>query len=315
MLTDVAVITYDGVTAFELGVACEAFGSDRSDDGLPVLDFALCAAVPGQVRTGAGFTISVDHDLERTAQADLVVVLPTEGLAENVPPAVLEAIRAAHDRGARLMSMCTGAFVLGEAGLLDDRECTTHWRYTTALSRRFPRARVVPEVLHVDSGQVVTSAGTAASIDASLHVWRQEHGSAVASTIARRMVVPPQREGGQAQFIERPVPALHEETFGALQQWALDNLHLDLDVATLARRTLMSPRTFARRFRAEIGATPHAWVTAQRLLRAEQLLERTDHTIDRIAADVGFGNAANLRLHLTRARGLSPQQYRRRFAC
>ncbi|MQW76401.1 helix-turn-helix domain-containing protein [Nocardioides sp. dk4132] len=315
MLTNVAVITYDGITAFELGVACEAFGSDRSDDGLPVLDFALCAAVPGPVRTGAGFTISVDHDLERVTRADLVVALPTEGLAQSVPPPVLEALRTAHDRGARLMSMCTGAFVLGEAGLLDDRECTTHWRYTEELSRRFPRARVVPEVLHVDSGRVVTSAGTAASIDASLHIWRQEHGSAVAATIARRMVVPPQRDGGQAQFIERPVPDLREETFGALQQWALDNLHLELDVATLAHRTLMSPRTFARRFRAEVGATPHAWVTAQRVLRAEQLLERTDHTIDRIAADVGFGNAANLRLHLTRARGLSPQQYRRRFAC
>ncbi|WP_166139719.1 helix-turn-helix domain-containing protein [Nocardioides ochotonae] len=315
MLTDVAVITYDGVTAFELGVACEAFGSDRSDDGLPVLDFALCAAVPGPVRTGAGFTIGVDHDLTRTAQADLVVVLPTEGLAENVPPPVLESIRAAHDRGARLMSMCTGAFVLGEAGLLDGRECTTHWRYTAALARRFPRAKVVPEVLHVDSGQVVTSAGTAASIDASLHVWRQEHGAAVASSIARRMVVPPQREGGQAQFIERPVPELRVESFGKLQQWILDNLHRELDVATLAHRALMSPRTFARRFRAEVGATPHAWITAQRLLRAEQLLERTDHTIDRIAADVGFGNAANMRLHFTRARGLSPQQYRRRFAC
>ncbi|NPC95318.1 helix-turn-helix domain-containing protein [Nocardioides sp. zg-DK7169] len=315
MLSDVAVITYDGVTAFELGVACEAFGSDRSDDGLPVLGFALCAAVPGPVRTGAGFTIGVENDLERVVRADLVVVLPTDGLAESVPPPVLEALRAAHDRGARLMSMCTGAFVLGQAGLLDDRECTTHWRYTDDLARRFPRARVVPEVLHVDSGQVVTSAGTAASIDASLHVWRQEHGAAVAASIARRMVVPPQRDGGQAQFIERPVPEAHQETFGALQQWVLDNLHLELGVATLAHHALMSPRTFARRFRAEVGATPHAWVTAQRLLRAEQLLERTDHTIDRIAADVGFGNAANLRLHFTRARGLSPQQYRRRFAC
>jgi len=315
MLTDVAVITYDGVTAFELGVACEAFGSDRSDDGLPVLDFALCAAVPGPVRTGAGFTIAVEHDLTRAAQADLLVVLPTEGLAESVPPPVLDSIRAAHDRGVRVMSMCTGAFVLGEAGLLDDRECTTHWRYTDALARRFPRAKVVPEVLHVDAGQVVTSAGTAASIDASLHVWRQEHGAAVASSIARRMVVPPQREGGQAQFIERPIPEMRAESFGSLQLWMLDNLHHELDVATLAHRALMSPRTFARRFRAEVGATPHAWITAQRLLRAEQLLERTDHTIDRIAADVGFGHAANLRLHFTRARGLSPQQYRRRFAC
>ena len=315
MLSNVAAIVHDGVTPFELGVACETFGTDRSDDGLPVLDFALCAPEPGAVRTGGGFSIHVEHGLDRVAEADLVVVQPTEGLARELPAEIHEALRAAVDRGARVLSMCTGAFVLGEAGLLDGRECTTHWRYTSALSQRFPGARVVPEVLYVDTGQVITSAGTAASIDAALHLWRQEHGSAVAATIARRMVVPPQRDGGQAQFIERPVPEAHHETFGPLQEWILENLHLDLDVPTLASRVLMSPRSFARRFRAEIGTTPHAWVTSQRLLRAEQLLERTDHTVDRIASDVGFGNAATLRLHFTRSRGLSPQQYRRRFAC
>ncbi|WP_121252702.1 helix-turn-helix domain-containing protein [Nocardioides ferulae] len=314
MLTNVAVIVYDGVAPFELGVVCEAFGLDRTDDGIPRLDFAVCADEPGAIETTQGFSINVSDGLDRVADADLVAV-PAVPRSFEAPEPVVAALRAAHDRGARILSVCSGAFVLGQAGLLDGRRCTTHWKYTHELARRFPEATVVPEVLYVDAGSVVTSAGTAAGIDACLHIWRQEHGAAAAAQIARRMVVPPQRDGGQAQFISRPVPDLAGETFGPLQQWIVEHLHEDLDVDTLARQAVMSPRTFARRFKDEVGATPHAWVTRQRVLRAEQLLERTDRSVDWIASEVGFGNAATLRHHFGRVRGLSPQAYRRRFAC
>jgi transcriptional regulator GlxA family with amidase domain len=249
------------------------------------------------------------------ADADLVV-LPAMGRGPEVPDAVVEVLRSAYDRGARLLTYCSAAFTLGEAGLLDGRECTTHWRYTDELAARFPEAKVIPEVLYVDSGQIVTSAGTAAGLDASLHIWRQEYGAAVDSSIASRMVVPPQRDGGQAQFIARPVPESDgAETLGPLLDWIASNLTEDLGVEALARRSLMSPRTFARRFRAETGTTPHAWVTRQRVAAAEEMLERTETAIDRIADLVGFGTSAALRHHFTRVRGVSPQAYRRQFAC
>ncbi|MFW6774683.1 GlxA family transcriptional regulator [Nocardioides sp. CPCC 205120] len=314
MLGNVAVLAYAGMAPFELGVLCEAFGVDRTDDGLPAIDFAVCGPTPGPLSTTVpGLSVTVEHGMDRLADADLVAV---PSLPRADPPGeVVEALRAARDRGARLLSVCTGAFVLGAAGLLDDRECTTHWMHTAELAERFPRARVVPEVLYVDAGQVVTSAGTAAGLDACLHVWRQELGSAVAGVVARRMVVPPQREGGQAQFIARAVPECTAETLGPLLAWVAENLAADLGVEELARRAHMSPRTFARRFRDETGTTPHAWVTAQRVRLAEELLERTDLAVERIAAEVGFVNAATLRHHFTRARGVSPQRYRRTFAC
>ncbi|MCD4527287.1 helix-turn-helix domain-containing protein [Nocardioides sp. cx-173] len=314
MLTNVATLVYDGVAPFELGVLCEAFGIDRRDDGVPSLDFAVCGPVVGAVPTTMGFSINVDRGLDRLEEADLIAVpaMPRGGI---VPDGVVTALRRAHERGARILSVCSGAFTLGAAGLLDGRDCTTHWRYTEELARRFPLARVVPEVLYVDSGDVVTSAGSAAGLDAALHVWRQEYGAAVASAVARRMVVPPQREGGQAQYIVRAVPECRAETLGPVLQWIAEHLDDDLGVDALARRAHMSPRTFARRFRDETGTTPHSWVTAQRVQAAEELLERSDASVDRIAAEVGFGNAATLRHHFTRVRGVSPQQYRRQFAC
>ncbi|WP_370290879.1 GlxA family transcriptional regulator [Nocardioides sp.] len=313
-LTDVAVIAVDGVAPFELGLLCEAFGLDRRDHGVPLLDFAVCTEGARPVRSSMGFSLQVEHGLDRAASADLVAV-PAMPKGQAPSDAVLEVLVAAHDRGARVMSVCSGAFALGHAGLLDGRECTTHWMYTDELAHRFPAATVVPEVLYVDSGPVVTGAGSAAGLDAALHVWRQEYGAAVASTIARRAVVPPHRDGGQAQYIARAVPECAADTLGPLLSWMQENLADDLAVETLARRAHMSPRTFARRFRDETGTTPHQWVTRHRVAAAEELLERTDQPVERIAAEVGFGNAAALRHHFTRVRGVSPQSYRRQFAC
>jgi transcriptional regulator GlxA family with amidase domain len=314
MLRDVAVLVWDGALPFELGLLCESWGLDRSEHGVPRLDFAVCTPRPGPVRTGLalGFSLDVEHGLDRAASADLVCVSAMQGHA-GAPPEVLATLRAAVERGARVLSVCSGAFFLGEAGLLDGRECTTHWLHTDELAARFPQARVVPEVLYVDSGQVITSAGSAAGLDACLHLWREEFGARVASAVARRMVVPPHRDGGQAQFIRSAVVEPQCETLRPVLDWVTEHLDEPLSVDDLARRAAMSPRTFARRFRDEVGTTPHAWITAQRLRRAEELLEATDRPVERIATDVGFGQAAALRHHFTRTRGVSPQDYRRTF--
>ncbi len=314
MLTDVAVIAYDGVAPFELGVLCEAWGLDRTEHGVPPVDFAVCTPTPGEIRSSMGFGLSVEHDLSRAAHADLVC-LPAQKGGYPVPQEVLDVVRQTVERGARVLSVCSGAFILGEAGLLDGRGCTTHWMYTEELQRRFPLARVVPEVLYVDEDPVITSAGSAAGLDACLHLWRKEFGSRVASMVARRMVVPPQRDGGQAQYIARAVPDCTAETLGPLLSWVVEHLGEDHGVEALAARAHMSPRTFARRFREETGTTPHAWVSRQRVLAAEELLETTDQSIEWIAGQVGFGNAATMRQHFTRVRGTSPQRYRRSFTC
>ena len=231
VLTNVAAIAFDGVTPFELGLLCESFGMDRSDDGVPLLDFAVCGPHVGTFRTTCGFGVTVEHDLTRVAEADLVAVPAGNPAPEHLGP-VVEAVRAAYERGARILSVCSGAFILGEAGLLDGRECTTHWKHTDELAQRFPQARVVPEVLYVDADPIITSAGTAAGLDAALHLWRKEYGAAAAAKVARRMVVPPQREGGQAQYISSPVVDCEAETLGPLLTWivALPNI---ADLATV----------------------------------------------------------------------------------
>ena len=312
MIENVAVLAYDGVAPFELGVLCEAWGVDRSAHGIPRFDFAVCAPRAGRVETSLGFGLEVDHDLGRAAEADLVAVPAVLNRAE-VPEPIVRALQEAHERGARVMSICSGAFALGAAGLLDGRECTTHWLFTDELAAMYPRARVLPEVLYVDEDPIITGAGSVAGLDACLHLYRKEFGAAVASMVARRMVVPPQRDGGQAQFIRSAVPDVDAQTLGPLLAWITEHLEEPMTVETLARRSAMSVRTFARRFREETGSTPHAWITRQRILRAEELLETTNRTVDQIADDVGFANAATLRHHFSRIRGVSPQRYRRTF--
>ncbi|MCW2786303.1 MAG: AraC family transcriptional regulator [Marmoricola sp.] len=314
MLSNVAVLTFDGVAPFELGVLCEAWGIDRREHGVPLIDFAVCAAGAGRVRTSAGFDLHVEHDLDRAAEADLVCV-PAIKDGERVGDQVLQLLRDTVDRGGQVLSVCTGSFVLGEAGLLDGRDCTTHWMHAAKLQAAYPKACVIPEVLYVDADPVITSAGSAAGLDACLHLWRKEFGGRVASMVARRMVVPPQREGGQAQYIARPVPDCVAETLGPLLTWINENLAEDHGIEELARRAHMSPRTFARRFRAETGATPHAWVTNQRVIAAEELLIASDSSIEWIAGEVGFGNGAIMRQHFSRVRGISPQGYRQSFSC
>ncbi|MGW2557861.1 helix-turn-helix domain-containing protein [Streptomyces sp. NPDC001514] len=314
MLKNVAVVLLDGVHPFELGVLCEVFGLDRSDEGLPVHDFAVASAEGPRLRTHAGFTLDVEHGLDRLAEADLIAV-PTGShyVEREYPEALLEALRAAVDRGARVLSVCAGAFVLGAAGLLDGRRCTTHWRYADALARRHPRALVDPDVLYVDDGPVITSAGTSAGIDACLHLVRSEYGPEVANKIARRMVVPPHRDGGQAQYIDRPLPRTRCDTVGEVLAWMERHLDRELTVEQLAARAHMSPRTFARRFQQETGTTPYRWLLRQRVLLAQELLEATEDTVDAIAGRAGFGNAAALRHHFLRTLGTTPNAYRRTF--
>ncbi|MEV0900234.1 helix-turn-helix domain-containing protein [Actinoplanes sp. NPDC049802] len=311
MLRSVAVIVMPEVAVFELGVLCEMFGYDRTAEGLPGYDFSVCGVDGGPVRTHAGFTMNPEFDLTPAETADLVAVAPND--MREVPPEVLGVLRRAHERGAWVMSVCTGAFALGEAGLLDDRRCTTHWRHTDELSARYPRAKVDPGVLYVADGNIMTSAGTAAAIDCGLHLIREEQGSAVAAQIARRMVVPPHRDGGQAQFIETPVPAVSCETLQPLLAHVLETLDHPHTVDTMADAVHLAPRTFARRFRSETGATPHDWLTAQRVLLARRLLEDTDLGIDAIAAKAGFGSAQTLRHHFTQRLSTTPQNYRSTF--
>jgi len=314
VLHNVAVVAFDQAPVFEIGVVCEVFGLDRSADGLPRFEFALCAGEPAPLRTSSGFLVDTRHGIERLAEADLIAI-PGWRDPDELPPApVLDALRGAVASGARVMSLCSGAFVLAAAGLLDGRRAATHWRYAAALAARHPLVDVVPDVLYVDEGSVLTSAGTAAGIDLCLHIVRMEFGADVANRIARRMVVPPHREGGQAQYIETPMPEDRRDgALGAALSWALAHLDDELSVDILAARAHMSPRTFVRRFAAAFGGTPHQWLLAQRITQARRLLETTDLGIEEVATRAGFGSAAALRVHFARRLDTSPLAYRRRF--
>ncbi|KPI25904.1 helix-turn-helix domain-containing protein [Streptomyces sp. NBC_00080] len=315
MLKNVAAVLVDGVHPFELGVVCEVFGLDRSDEGLPVYDFAVVSAEGPVLGTHVGgLTVSTPYGLDRLDEADLIAVPAADANIDRAyPPELLDALRRAVDRGARVLSVCSGVFVLGAAGLLDGRRCAAHWRHADVLARRYPRTSVEPDVLYVDEDPVITSAGTAAGIDACLHLVRKEQGPEVANRIARRMVVPPHRDGGQAQYIERPLPRSRCDTVGEVLAWMEQHLDEEVTVEQLAERAHMSPRTFARRFQQETGTTPYRWLLRQRVLLAQHLLEATDETVDAIAWRAGFGTAGALRHQFVQALGTSPNAYRRTF--
>ena len=314
MLKTVAVVLFDDVALFEFGVLAEVFGIDRADDGVPAFDFRVCAFEAGKPLTARnGVQVVAPFGLEGLAGADLVAI-PATRIREGYPPEVLEALRQAAAAGATMMSVCSGAFVLGAAGLLDGRRCTAHWMNVEELAQRYPDAKIDPDVLFVDDGDLITSAGTAAGIDACLHLVRRELGGAVATRIARRMVVPPQRDGGQRQYVELPVPDCACVSLTPVLTWMLENITIDHPISSLSRRAAMSERTFARKFVAETGTTPHKWLSMQRVLHARNLLEQTDLGVESVATRSGFGTSALLRHHFRRVVGVAPQDYRKTFS-
>jgi AraC family transcriptional activator FtrA len=309
----VAVLVLPTVVPFDLGVPVQVFGYPRPDLGAQRYRMTVCGARPGPVPTAGGFALAADHGLEALAGAHTVVVPGVDDLDLPVPADVCRALAEAHGRGARLVSICTGAFVLAAAGLLDGRRATTHWVDVPAFRARFPRVACDADVLYVDEGSVLTSAGVAAGLDLCLHVVRSDYGAAVANAVARRLVVPAHRSGGQAQFVRRPVAAPGGRALDATRAWALARLHEPLTVARLAAHAGMPVRTFARRFAAETGVSPLQWLLGERLAAAQERLETTDEPVGRVAAACGFGSAASLRVHFGRALRTSPLAYRRAF--
>ena len=309
-----AVVALDGVAAFDLGVAVQIFRSCTGRDGRRLYDVLVCTPDGRPVRSGGDFGVLPDHGLEALDGADTVLVPGVYGSAldNEPPPALLDALRQAARRG-RVMSICTGAFVLAAAGLLDGRPATTHWYHAERFRRRYPAVRLDPNVLFVDDGRILTSAGVGAGIDLCLHVVRRDHGDETANRTARRCVVAPWRDGGQSQFIERPVVAPAEASTAAARDWALRHLDEPLDLLAVARHARMSVRTFTRRFRAETGTSFARWLGQQRVELARDLLETTSLPIDQVAARCGFGTAASMRQHLRAALGVAPSAYRRTF--
>lgn len=308
----IAVLCFDGLVAFDLTAPAQAFMLALRADGEPLYEVATCSPHGGPVRTTGGFQVVPSAGPRALQRAETIVLPGYAGLFEPPPEEVLAAIRAAARRGTRLISICTGAFALAHAGVLDGRRATTHWAWAGEMAKRFPAVEVDPDALFVDEGEVLTSAGLSAGIDLSLHVIRRDFGVAVGERVARHMVAPPHREGGQAQFF-RPEPPRGGGSLEPTRRWALERLAEPLDVAAMSRHAGVSPRTFARRFREETGATPLQWLLAQRVLEARRLLEESDLPIEEVAWSSGFGTAASLREHFRRATATTPSAYRRSF--
>ncbi|MBB5938786.1 helix-turn-helix domain-containing protein [Streptomyces zagrosensis] len=309
-MTTVALAVTDGMLHFELALACEVFGADMTGAADPWYRFSVCG--PSTVSFGR-FTLEPDYGLDHLPHADTVIVPGWADVDQDPSAELIGAVRAAHEAGARVASLCTGAFVLAAAGLLDGKCATTHWAHARVLAERHPLVTVDPDVLYVDSGSVLTSAGKAAAMDLCLHLVRLDHGSSIANTIARRLVVPPHRDGGQAQFVTTPVPAPGNHPLAALFPWALERLDHPLTVEDLARQARMSSRNLGRHFRSVTGTTPLQWLLSQRIRHAQELLETTDVTIDTIAAATGMGTATTLRRQFNRTVGVPPDTYRRTF--
>ncbi|MBE1501478.1 AraC family transcriptional activator FtrA [Amycolatopsis lexingtonensis] len=308
----VAIVTEES-NPFEMGVATELFGVRRPELDRPWYDFTLCSATP-DVRMNRGmFTLSGVAGLEAAETADTLIAPARPNIRVPTDPSIIAAIRRAAARGARLVSFCTGAFALAEAGVLDGRRATTHWQWASELAARFPAVRWEPDVLFVDEGNVLTAAGSAASLDLGLHLIHRDHGAEVVNAVSRRLVFTGHRDGGQQQFIARPVPSVPDTSLAPVLAWALAHLDQPLTVTDLAARAATSPATLHRKFRAELGTTPLAWLTTERVTLACRLIERGELRLDRVAEASGFGTAANLRLQLRRHTGLSPSAYRRRF--
>lgn len=308
----VAVLAYQRISPFHLSVPCVVFGERHL--GAPAFELRVCAWEDGPLATSAGFSLNVEQGLEALATARVVIVPSWRDPAERPPQAVLDALVAAHRRGAQVVGLCLGAYVLAEAGLLDGRRATTHWEFAADFARRYPAVTLDPGVLYVDEGNLLTSAGTAAGIDACLHLLRQRCGATAANRVARRLVTPPHRQGGQAQYIPQPLPtSAGDSRLAALLDRVRASLEQPHDLNSLAAQALMSRRTFTRHFRQLTGATVGQWLLGERLGLAQRLLESTDHGIERIAQLAGFGSPEALRLHFRRSLGVSPSQWRQSF--
>ncbi len=310
----IAVIAFDGISPFHLSVPCAVFGEDRRAVGVPLFELLVCAAESGALRTTAGFSLTAPYGLDDLDKAGIVIVPSWRNPAEEPPATLIQALQRAHGRGARVVGLCLGTYLLAAAGLLDGRPATTHWAWTDDLAQRYPTIEVRPDVLYVDDGDIVTSAGVAAGIDCCLHLLRTLCGAEVAGRVARRMVVPPHRLGGQAQYIEQPVKgASAVDRFAQMLEWVQAHLDRPHTLNSLAARACMSRRTFTRRFRQSTGTTVGTWLLGQRLALAQRLLESTDLSVDRVAQMAGFGSAVSLRQHFNASLKTSPARYRKEF--
>jgi transcriptional regulator GlxA family with amidase domain len=310
----IVVVAFDGISPFHLAVPCLVFGEDRRELGVPHFELQVCAAEAGAMRTSAPFSIVAGAGLGALRRADIVIVPSWRNTDEPAPATLLRALRDAHQRGATVVGLCLGAFVLAEAGLLQGRAATTHWHWARAFADRFPQVRLDPSVLYVEEDNVITSAGTAASLDCCLHLLRRLCGAEVANRVARRLVVAPHRQGGQAQFIERPLPVTTgDKRLTDVLAWVSNHLNHPHSVDSLARRAAMSRRTFTRSFQRATGTTTLRWLLHQRLMQASRWLEASNRSIEAIAGDVGFGSAVSMRQHFSAAFGVSPAAYRKQF--
>ncbi|MDM4722179.1 helix-turn-helix domain-containing protein [Micromonospora sp. WMMA1363] len=310
----VAIAVTDAMPVFEFAVPCEVFGIDRSDLVEPWYELRLCAVEPGPLRTSGGLWIEAPYRMDDLLAADTVIVPACDRTTQREPPpALLDVLRQAHARGVRMVSICSGAYLLAAAGLLDGRRATTHWMNAVDFAHRFPQVKVDPTVLYIDEGDVLTSAGTGSAIDLCLHLVRLDHGAAIANDVARRMVVPPHRDGGQAQFAQPVTRGEPRSDLAPLLEWARRRLDQPLTVTQLAEQAHLSPRTVTRRFRDTLGTSPLQWLLEQRVRLAQELLETTDEPVERIARRTGFGTAVSLRQHFRRVTSVSPQTYRHVF--
>ncbi|MER7128281.1 GlxA family transcriptional regulator [Streptosporangium saharense] len=307
----VVVFATDGVSTFDIG-GIGAIFADRLEAELPPFDFTVCAERPGQLRTDLGLSMHVTHGLDHLDKADLIILMPGYDTRPDPTPELVTALRSANRRGSIIAAFCTGTHLLAATGLLDGRRASTHWHLLEDFATLYPEVTVTADALYIDEGLVITGAGIVAGIDMCLHLLRREHGTAVANAAARALVAAPHRDGDEAQFIDRSVPGNEDDLFTEVVGWARANLDKPLLVNDLAAQALMSPRTFARRFRAAMGTTPHSWLLTQRLNHAEQLLETTDLRIEEIARLVGYNSVAVFREQFTKRRGLSPRDHRRR---
>jgi transcriptional regulator GlxA family with amidase domain len=310
----VVVIVDENSNPFELGCATEVFGLQRPEIGRSLYDFTLCSPEPRTLMRDGFFTLTGVTDLAAAETADTLIVPNRPDTDVPRRPAVLAAVRRAHARGARLVGFCSGAFTLAEAGVLDGRRATAHWQWADSFRERFPAVRLEPDVLFVDDGDILTSAGSAAALDLGLHLVRRDHGAEIANSVSRRLVFAAHRDGGQRQFVERPVPGIPDESLAPLLAWTQARLAEPLTVAALAAHAAVSPATLHRRFRAQLGTTPLAWLTGERVNLACRLIERGEERLDVVARNSGLGTGANLRARLHRQTGLSPSAYRQRFA-